>query len=247
MTALHCYGFVAADAPPPEVEGVGEPAAPVELVAHGQVAALTSPVAPDRPLRARDARAHARVIDAAHAQGAVLPARFPSVVDGPAALTTDVLAPLEPRLAHALAEVSGAAQVSVRASYAEDRVLAELVRDDAEVARLHARTAGADPMAVHGERIRLGERVAARLERRRRVDAPRVREALGTVADRLVVSDPGRAYGIVDVDALVPRAGLDELDERLEQAAADLDEAIHLEVVGPTAPYAFADLREWSG
>ena len=61
--------------------GVGDPPGRVQLVRHGQIAAVTSAIPAGRPVgRPSDLRAHASVLDTLASVSAVLPMRFGSVL-----------------------------------------------------------------------------------------------------------------------------------------------------------------------
>src|SRR5438105_14121423 len=91
-TAVYVYGVVAAPGPPPGTLGLAD--AKVELVEHGELAALTSAV-PSGPLRAkrRDLLKHTEVLQDAYAAGTVLPLRFGTVFRGASSVVDDFIGP----------------------------------------------------------------------------------------------------------------------------------------------------------
>src|SRR5918997_2182609 len=82
MTATYVYGLVGADAQlPDDLTGLG-PSGKVSTIPHGDVAAIVSDVPADRPLGTRDDLiAHETVVDTVAAGAAVLPMRFPAVIE----------------------------------------------------------------------------------------------------------------------------------------------------------------------
>ena len=78
----YVYGLVKADTTLPEgLAGLG-PSGRVSTIVHGHVAAIVSDVPVGRPLGARgDLVAHETVLDAVASRSAVVPMRFPAVVE----------------------------------------------------------------------------------------------------------------------------------------------------------------------
>src|SRR3954465_3630302 len=150
--ASYVYGVARSDVAPSV--GAGVAGGDVRLVRHRGIAALVSdvPSAGGRA-RARDLLAHSDVLQSAFAAGTVLPLRFGTVFADDDAVANELLGDRHDALERLLDELDGTAELSVRASYVEEAVLAEIVREDARVARLRAAS----------RNVELGEAVAAAL------------------------------------------------------------------------------------
>ncbi len=238
--ARYVYGIVPAEASLAALEGVEGLGAAARLVVVGQLGALVEPVEEERALgRRRDLVAHSAVLNAMAAHGPVLPLRFGSVVRDEETVVEELLGPQEEHFAALLGELTGRVQLTLRARYVLDALLAEIVRSDPEIARLRESTVGVSEDASHYERIRLGELVAQAVDRHRAVDADQILDAVLPLAERHVVREASGMDALLDVAVLVTTDRLGELEEVAEQLAAAYDGRARLSLVGPTAAYDF--------
>jgi hypothetical protein len=172
--------------------------------------------------------------------GAVAPIRFGTIVPDDQAVVAELLAPREEELTELLGQLEGRVQYNVRASYVEEAVLAEIVRGDPEIRRLRERTRDLPEDALVGDRIRLGQLVAASWERLARADADHLLAQVAPMLDAHAVRrDPGPAAAL-DAALLVEAARSQELEDALELLAMQADGRMRLRLVGPLAPYDFA-------
>ncbi|MBO0829411.1 MAG: GvpL/GvpF family gas vesicle protein, partial [Streptosporangiales bacterium] len=138
-----------------------------------------------------------------------------------------------------LDELDGAVQFSLRATYDEDVVLAEILAEDDEIRQLNEATRGAPEEAMRAERVRLGELVVTAFGAKRPADAEAVLDRARSVARAVVARASGAPAAVVDAALLVDRERADELEEQLERLARELAPRIRLRLVGPQAPYDF--------
>ena len=108
----YVYGIVPADVEPAaDVRGVGDPPGLIQLIRHGDLAALVSEVdLTGRLGTPADLRAHARILDATAVEVPVLPLRFGTVMATKDAVAADLLVVYQEAFAAALADVEGRAQ-----------------------------------------------------------------------------------------------------------------------------------------
>ncbi len=241
--ARYIYGIVPAGADATGLEGIGDPPEPVSLVRHGELAALVSTVPTDRPLGTpADLRGHARVLDTAAARGAVLPLRFGAVVRDTGAVADHLLAPHQEAFRGALADLHDTAQVTLRGTYRQERVLREVLADREDIARLRARVAAVPEAAAHYERLRLGELIAQEIAARRGEDTALALERLAPLAVSVHTQDAGTAVGdqAVGMSFLVDKNGWDAFEAEAESLARDWAGRIDMRLLGPLAPYDFA-------
>lgn len=242
-TGCYVYGVVPAGADLPPVQGIDD--APVELVDYDDIAAVVAEITLDRPPgRRAELMAHTAVVDALAAGGQVMPVQFGSIVDDRESVR-QLLEAEHDRFADALARLAGCRQLNLRATYVEEQVLAELVRERPEIAELRRRTRDLPEGAVHPDLVRLGELVAHALDHKRDVDAPLV---MAAVEPRVVAQRPRRGGGVehlLDVALLVADDQVAGLEDDLEALAEAIHERIRLRLVGPVAPYDFVGEDAW--
>ena len=242
-TGFYFYGVVP---PGTDVSGLtGLDGVEVELVEHAGLAAVVSRLPLDRPPgRSAELVAHARVVDALSAATTVVPARFGLVLAQDLGEVAGVLDDGSDGFRAALERLAGCVQLNLRATYLSQQVLAELVRQDPEVAELRRRTRGLPAGTPHPDLVRLGEAVSRGLTRKRLEDGDVV---LQVVLPHVVrhVTRPGSEYDVLDLALLVRRDGVDALEEELEVMAEAVHERIRLRLVGPVAPYDFVEAASW--
>lgn len=240
--ACYVYGIVPASSPGLPDDVVGVDGAPIELVAHGELAAAVGVIAVERPRgRRADLVAHSEVLDRLAAVGAVVPVQFGSILPDRRAVVEEVMVPQEERLVRLLTDLTGRSQFNLRATYHESVVLSEIIAENPEVAALRERTRDLPEDASYGERVRLGELVARAMEDKREVDGQVVLDAVlpYCVSHRLRPA-PG-ADGVLDVALLVDDDRREDFEDTLEAVAEGVHERIRLRLLGPLAPYDFVE------
>ena len=243
--AVYVYGVLAAaDAASLTTTGVED--SPVRAVQSGDIAALVSDVAGGALAAAREVRAHWRVLEAASEQTTVLPVRFGTVMEDDDAVREQLLADGAERLNALLQQLTGRVQLTVRGTYAEDALLRSVVAGSREIATLRERVRRLPEAAGYYERIRLGELIAAEVERQRAVDAAHAYERLGSFAAAARAEAPG-AHGAFHIAFLVERAGVDALSAAVGELVEELGDRVAIRYVGPLAPYSFAEAELAAG
>jgi hypothetical protein len=239
MSATYVYGLVGADMDLPDgLAGLG-PSGRVSTIAHGRVAAIVSDVPTDRPLGTRDdLLAHEAVVDTVAATAAVLPMRFPAVVDEEG-VVKELLAPHHDHFEAVLGELEGRVQFTLKGRYEQDVVLREVLEGHEEIHGLRDKVRELPEEASYYDRVRLGELVVAALEERRDDDAAQVLERLRPFAVSTVVNSPGRPEDLVNAAFLVERERLREFEDAVEDLGRDLIGRVRLRLLGPLAPYDF--------
>src|SRR5206468_3653291 len=97
------------------------------------------------PAKRRDLLRHAEVLGTALEHGTVLPLRFGVVFENATALVEDLLLPRYAELVQLLGRFEGRVELSVKAFFREEAILAELAQQQAE--RMHFKYLG--PLAPH--------------------------------------------------------------------------------------------------
>ena len=239
---VYVYGVVpASERPTVGLAGVGPEGNPIRHVASSKVAAIVSEVSRAPLGRGQDIRAHWRVLDDAVARSTVLPLRFGTVMESDAAVRDDFLVPNEDRLTAQLAGLEGKVQLNVRGSYREEALLRDVVHSAPAIRRLRERVQQVPQAAAYYDMIRLGELVAAEIDRRREHDTDLVigrldRLAVASQAERRATKETA-----VNVAFLVERGSVDGFAAAVQQLQAEFGDQVRLRCVGPLPPYSFAE------
>ena len=239
MTAVYVYGLVGADTQLPDgLTGLG-PSGKVSTVVHGDVAAIVGDVPTDRPLGTRDdLLAHEAVVDTVASNAAVLPMRFPAVVEEEG-VVEELLAPHHDRFVAALSELEGRVQYTLKGRYEQDVVLREVLEEHPEVRQLQAEIRDLPEDATYHQRLRLGEIVVGALEERRDEEGEQLVQQLEQLAVEVVVRDPGQPDDVVNTAFLVERERAQEFEDAVERHGERLHGRVRLRLLGPLAPYDF--------
>jgi len=235
----YVYGLITADTDLPDgLTGLG-PSGQVATIAHGRVAAVVSDVPLDRPLGVRgDLVAHETVLDTLAAQGAVVPMRFPAVVEEHA-VVDELLAPNEDHFAQLLESLEGRAQFTLTGRYEQDAVLREVLEGDEEIRALREKVRELPEDASYYDRVRLGELIVRELEQRRETEGASIVERLEPLAVATVTNQLASPEDVVNVAFLVERDRQEEFENAVEAIGEELVGRVRLRLLGPVAPYDF--------
>lgn len=237
-TLYYLYGVTREGAELPDVNGVGD--VRPRLVESDGLALLAGDIPSDVTVATREnLLAHSHLLDAVARHATVLPMRFGMLVEDLDAVSADMLGARREEYLAQLAELDGAVQFSLRATYDEDVVLAEILAEDDEIRRLNDATRGAPAEAMRAERVRLGELVVAAFGKKRPADAEAVLDRARSVARAVVARASAAPAAVVDAALLVDRERAGDLEDDLERLARELAPRMRLRLVGPQAPYDF--------
>jgi hypothetical protein len=238
-SAVYVYGVMPAD----ELGGIavtGVEDAEIRPVQHGGLAALTSAIRGEALQAANEVRAHWRVLEEATTTATVLPTRFGTVMESEEAVRERLLAPNAERLEELLRAVAGRVQLNVKGDYDEPSLMREIVSSSPGIAALRDRLSGLPDEAGYYERIRLGELVAAEVQRRREADTQLAIDALGPLAVEAKEEEPSRQEAAFNLAFLVERDRRDQFTEGVNGLVAKLGDRVEIRYVGPLPPYSFA-------
>jgi hypothetical protein len=239
MTATYVYGLMPADAElPDDLVGIG-PSGRVSKITHGKLAAIVSDVPMDRPLGTRDDLiGHEAVVDQVAAQTAVLPMRFPAVVEE-AGVVEELLEPHHDKFLEILAGLANRVQYTLKGRYLEDTVLREVLDSDEEIRALREKVHELPEDASYYDRVKLGELVVGALEDRREFDASRMLERIAPTVVDTVQHQPASPEDVINAAFLVERNREREFSVAVEEVGREYDGQVRLRLLGPLAPYDF--------
>jgi hypothetical protein len=236
-TAVYVYGVGRAPEVRPGGSGIGGSA--IEPIVHRDLAAITGKVRTPVRARRRDLLMHTEVLQRQFANGTVLPFRFGTVLATPEAVVAEVLAPRYDNLSRRLEELDGSAELTVRAFYVEDAVLADIVRTTPRIARLREASRKMSATAGHPLSVELGEAVAHALASRRRADGDEIVSKLVPLARDVVVEEQRAELEVLRAAFLVEQNVVPRFDERMNELAQRHEGRIVFKYVGPLPPHSF--------
>ena len=229
---LCVYGIV--PSAHPGVDATGVQSRPTWTVRRGALAAIVSEADDELLARRRDVEAHLDVLAKALVNGDVLPMRFGTVVaDVPA--MGEVLEQSAPRYHDLLARVGGRVQMTVKVVRDEDESVRAVVTGDAGLRDLVSHRRGS---ATWADRVALGERVAAAVDRLNAQDMTLITDRLSGAAEAIDVT-PAAPPAIASIAVLARPDRLAVLDHAVASLHDTLGERIHFEYAGPMPAYSF--------
>lgn len=240
-TGVYVYGVVASGARiPGELQAVGAPDGEIGLLDHRELAAVVSDVPTDRPLGRRDdLLAHERVVNTVAGAVTILPMQFGGVVQDDQAVVDELLEENHDFFVEALGRLDGCLEFVLYGRYDQDMLLSGIVEQDPEIAEMSRSLRDTDPDATHFERIKLGERIAHEVERRRTADAEAAVALLEPLCEAVVVKEVGGEDGAVNIAVLVRRDGRAEFETAVDALGDEWGDRVGLQLVGPVAPFDF--------
>jgi Gas vesicle synthesis protein GvpL/GvpF len=241
--ALYVYGIVEARSRAPKERGIAD--APLRLLEGDGSAALVSEIDGDHVRLGRDAvLRHAHVLERALELGPVLPMRFGVVMSSPEEVLSRLLEDHAEELRAQLTDFAGKVEIRIRAVYDEETLMHEVVRGNPEIASLRDTVRAGSDDATYYERIRLGELVAAAVQRRRERDAEAIVDTLAAAALAVEVGESTHERVVVQASFLVERDRLPKFDQIVDDIAGSYGGGIRFKYTGPLPPHSFVELAE---
>jgi hypothetical protein len=246
----YIYGIVPGDVEMnDDAQGVGDPPGKVDVVRHGDIAALVSEVDTSKPLgRPEDLMTHQQLLDSASVEAPILPLRFGAVVATREAVIEELLAPSHDQFAKALGELEGSTEYVVHGRYVEEEILSEVLSESTEAARLRddIRAVGNEDV-TRDQQIRLGEYISNAITAKREADTRALSDAIAPYCIATNVRQPTHELDAVNVALLVKTAGQADLEKAVEKLARNWADRVNMRLLGPMAPYDFVTTSQPEG
>jgi len=218
----------------------------LECVTDGDLGAVVTEISlPRPPGRRRDLLSHSDVLNAVAGHHDVVPLQFGTIFPDAHAVVTDLLRPRSTGLARLLDRVFDAVQLNLRATYVEERVLAEVVQGNRDVRRLRERTKHLPEGTPHPDALRLGQLVSSELDGMRRDDSAMLAECVLPLVRESRERERATPDHVLDIALLVDREAVAIVEAELEGVAQDIYERIRLQLTGPLAPFDFVEADPW--
>lgn len=241
QVGCYVYGILPQDVEvTEESRGIGD--RDVQLIRHGEIAALVSEIPLDAPIgKPEDLAAHQRLLDSAAVEAPVLPIRFGAVLASADAVTEELLEANHDEFLAALRELEGKVEYLLKARYEEGAILQEILTDNAEAARLREQLRGApeDDAASRNARIRLGELINEGITAKRTADTRAALEALGPYAVASAEREPTHHEDAAHLAFLVETDKAERFEESCAELARTWQDRVNVRLLGPLAPYDF--------
>jgi hypothetical protein len=238
------YGVVPAGASLEELEQ-REGLPDVSVVESGDLAAIVGDVPEEDAKATRDqALAHARVLEAAVVDAAVVPFRFGIIVPTDEQVTSDLLEARHDELTELLKRVEDRVQMTLKIYYHDEPLLREIVESEPEVQELREAMGKGPEEATRDVRVRLGELVSNAVEQRRQRDGAEILEQLKPVSLAAVEGPLEREFMVLNTPFLVERDRQDEFESTVEEVAEERSERMRFRLLGPMPAYDFIDVEE---
>ena len=242
-TVIYVYGIVPADVHPEE-DATGIHDAPIEIVTHGDIAALVSEIDPGQRLGTpADLRTHAHILDGTSHVAPVLPLRFGAVVSDRDAVINELLADHEDEFASALEELEGFAQYMVKGRYVEETILREIIDESPKATALLEEIRDQPEELTRDARMALGEIIGHALEAKRDTDTRTTLDALSPLTETVTVREPTHEQDAVQIAVLFEVDRQHELEQAAGELAERWDNRVTMRILGPMAPYDFIVAR----
>jgi len=241
-TAVYVYGVGrhSAGHADHEITGVSGQPAPVRAVEGGELVALVSDVPADWHAASRhDVAAHDRVLAELMRDRAIIPMRFGIVLPSDSAVRERLLVRHAGELAALAQRIEGREQMSVKAYYQDEALLRAVLTHRPELKRRADELERLPVVESQGQRIALGQDVAAAVEEQRALDEQTLVESLSGLADEVRIDPSTSERHLTTIQLLVQRDRRPQLDAAVKRLGQEYAERLALRYVGPLPPYSF--------
>jgi hypothetical protein len=219
----------------------------VRLLTYDDLAAVVSDAPQDGyDVTRENLLAHQRVITQAMTRSDVLPVSFGTVAESDQQVQEQLLHGAADDLHQALEDVQGCIELELKVLWNEERLFAEIVAENDDIRALRDSLAGQPPEATQYERIQLGERVAAALQRKSEAEAASLLDALEPLAVETRVNENQTDMMLLNAAFLVDKSQEQAFDATVQALGAAQAGHQIFQYVGPLPPYNFVDIRlQW--
>jgi hypothetical protein len=132
--------------------------------------------------------------------------------------------------------------MTVKAFYAGDALLREVMASRPDIARRAAEMNDRPDAEARGVKIWLGEVIADAVAQRRQTDEQRLLEQIAPVVDDVRVEPPANERTALNAQVLVARDRREALDAVVRRLTTEESGRLAFRYVGPLAPFSFADM-----
>ena len=216
----------------------------VRLVTYDDLAAVVSDAPRDDYAVTREnLLAHQRVIMQAMTRSDVLPVAFGTAADSDQQVQEQLLRGAADELHRALEAVRGCIELELKVLWIEERLFADIMAENDDIRALRDSLADQPPEATQYERIQLGERVAAAIQRKSEAEAAALLDALEPLAVETRVNENQTDMMLLNAAFLVDKTQEQAFDAQVQALGAAQAGRLIFQYVGPLPPYNFVAMR----
>src|ERR671939_979520 len=224
--------------------GIGGRDKAVRIVTYDDLVAVVSDVTQDDYAVTREnLLAHQRVITQAMTRSDVLPVSFGTVAESDQQVQEQLLRGAADELHRALEEVQGCIELELKVLWNEERLFAEIMAENDDICALRDSLAGQPPEATQYERVQLGERVAAVIQRKSEAEAAALLDALEPLAVETRVNDNLGDMMLLNAAFLVDRSQEQAFDAQVQALSEAQAGRLIFQYAGPLPPYNFVAME----
>jgi hypothetical protein len=237
----YLYGFTRQPfQPAADLRGLA--GAPVRVVTFGDVAAVVSrhPVKPLMPLRS-NLEPHHRIVRRISSEAPLLPAAFGHITQNDREIV-DVLRENYDDIREELERLNQKCEMGIKLCWNVGNIFEFFVRNNRELRELRDRVFTRREPSL-AEKLQVGEKFEATLNRERERLTAAVLNPLRPIASDIVKSTPRQDRIVCKAELLIARADVPRFEETLRHIASRLDAHFTLDYSGPWPPYSFVRLR----
>jgi hypothetical protein len=173
----------------------------------------------------------------------VLPVAFGTVAESDQQVQEQLLRGAADDLHRALEEVRGRIELELKVLWNEERLFAEIMAENDDIHALRDSLADQPPEVTQYERIRLGELVAAALQRKSEAEAAALLDALEPLAVETRVNDNLGDMMLLNAAFLVDKSQEQAFDANVQALGEAQAGRQIFRYLGPLPPYNFVEIR----
>jgi hypothetical protein len=205
------------------------------------VVASGSPVV-DYERSRRNMMIHTLVQEEVMRDCAILPVRFGTVAPDADAIRDKLLCRRRSEFDSLLDEMTDRAEVGLKAFWREQALFGEIVEENPAIRRLRDSLVGVSAERSYYERVRLGEMVAAAVQRKREVDAEKILSRLRYLAYKTKTNCLLADRMIINAAFLVDKSRTDDFDKSVGDLDSEMGDRCTFKYVSPAPPYNFVNI-----
>lgn len=224
--------------------GIGGREERVYAVIHNDIAAVVSrTVVKEFEPRRANMIAHQKVLEAVMVSHAVLPVRFSTVSPGHDDMKVEkILEEDYLRLKKLLVKMEGKKEMGLKVMANEEKVYESIITGYDNIRSLRDKLINLPPEKTHYQRVKIGELVAAALEKEVGTYKDAVLDALSPIAEEVKVNDSYGSMMVLNAAFLIRTAREEEFDRAVNALDDRYHDMMTFKYVGTLPPYNFVNI-----
>jgi hypothetical protein len=223
--------------------GIGERGDKVHTIDFKGIAAVVS----DTPIQEyeesrRNMMAHTRVLEEVMHQRTILPIRFGTIAPNADVVLEQVLKRRYDELISTFEEVEDRVEMGVKAFWYEEVIFQEIVEENPTIRSLRDSLKHRKAEETYYDRIRLGEKIEAAMEKKRDEDSEKILKKFNPIAYKSRANKIITDKMVLNGAFLVNRSREPEFDEAMRLLDDEMHKRVMFKYFGPVPPYNFVNL-----